>query len=567
MDVILNASATSCYASLDILLDLNSASATITNVATFIPSFTYTSQSSSSGTLSTDPNVFTNNLANGTIATITFTLSTGQCIEPQITGTSGFDCSFSPCEPATFLPSPVYCPGPLYVAGGVRPRVPGLSGYDMPDVTVRADVTGSPFSYSTVASYAGNPPYSPFAIALPPNTAGLEVTTYVDPNLGGSIIPDDCGVYVDADDVVLLQYFILGTPGVGELNAAQKLATDANNSGFASSYDAILIRRAYFGYNSPDFKNFYYSVIYPTVEDLYLINQEDALDNSFSYTGSHVSPSLVLSPTNIGFAAVKIGDVDQNCPFDEYDSLQEGHSSEEKSSTVTTLSINIPDPAAIIPGKEFSVPIHMADYDPFSVLSFQLEVASGFKIIGLDNGILNVNSEENNKLASDGSSFSIFTLPSDRLTKSADLSSDPLLSVRLIASENANLKGKIFSLHPFNLDRYAVFSENRADVSNLVLFPIIGEREFDELHAKDQSVWPNPFINSLTLSWPEAEQGKGRITIINQLGQTVMQKSLSIRGRQLQLNGATVTSMHPGAYLFKLTLPSGTSHTYRVVKQ
>ncbi len=269
----------------------------------------------------------------GSLASVTFTLPPGKCMQPIISSVSGTDCTATECMDFTIVSSTVFCNGSSLSFTG-KIRASGMANppnSELPGITVRLKILGDPTEYVGTSSYAN--PSNPYIVTGIPTTQSEAIARlFVDLEASDELFDFGCGV--NQTDVNMLDDFLNGIPG-SELTYAQLVAADIDRSGKIDMYDLNLlddyvnnsvplpVTPLIYGNNSPP-DSYGRSVVYITTLDYFnhptgATFSEDALMYGYYFWGYFSQPTnFGNSPTSqLDFGAIKTGDINGDC--DLYD--------------------------------------------------------------------------------------------------------------------------------------------------------------------------------------------------------------------------------------------------------
>ena len=487
------------------------------------------------------------NIPVGALATITFTLTSGNCATPMIEFAQGRDCSGILCDAVMPAFSSPICNGQLFVSGTIDGGFGPIG--DLPDIFVRL-IIGGDYNQTLIADFGSvsNPTDNYYIFSpLLPIYSNLTATAYVDQGLTGDIVPSLCGVSVL--DIILMQRFLLG---IQNLSASEKIAADLNNSGTVSTLDILEVQKGILGIADIP------SVVYPTAESVDALGAPSG-NSSSVYSTDYVYTPLAFSRPKTDFVAIKMGDLNNTCDLTS-GMLQSNIGVEEKSSIEdVVITVDLPQ-STVSRGEEITVSIMADRFDPQFVLSLGLAMDPSVSIVGIESDQVTMDAEENYVISPDLSSLMLVVNPVTRF-KASDKGS--LFKLRLRANSEVNLDEFIVTIHDDFESSYTPIVKGEIRTHAVKLAYTKPQSDFD---AATFAVAPNPFTTSFMLSWGEEEKGVARIEVINNLGQAIFSMEQEINGRQLTVNDPSLARMAPGSYIVRLKLPSGETVVKTVVK-
>ena len=327
INVLISANTVSCFSDYELVVDLGpNVTGPVTSVAAGV-----NLTASTVGTVIslTESNATASLPANGTLATITFLLPPGQCVQPLITTATGTNCLNVSCSAFTTPPAAVVCNGStLSLSGKIRSTgAANPPNSELPGITVKLEITGNPTSYTAVSSYAN--PGNPYAVTgIPTSESESVAKLYVDQVATGELVDYNCGV--DDSDLPLLEKFLDGIPGA-ELTYFQLVAADIDRDGKVTQTDLTALQHIVdndeappYPYGGPGPADYNKAVVYVTKLDVAnhplgaTFSQDASMYGYYFWGYFSSSTNFGNSPTTmLDFAAIKIGDINGDC--DLYD--------------------------------------------------------------------------------------------------------------------------------------------------------------------------------------------------------------------------------------------------------
>ncbi|MEM6396386.1 MAG: T9SS type A sorting domain-containing protein [Bacteroidota bacterium] len=479
----------------------------------------------------------------GVVATVFFSLATGDCQIYQIVNAGAFIGPFTPCEGFPVAPESGICNGDPEISGEVNP-VRFIDTVNTFDNALVRDT--SLIDYSTLTDSLNE-----YTLEVGSNTVNQTHTVFVDE-------PDyteyDCGV--TTLDRFIVRRHILGIESFEF--GWQKVAADLNNDAEINVIDIVQMRRTVLGIGFPDASGRPWD--YPTLQDVFDIEMAGLDTDSVLFDGFYRIDPLGMTQISKDFTAVKIGDINADCDYIAGFGLITDMDSLLSSSGYTLQSVDLEiDNTTASQDEIINIPIKASQLNKDIVLSLGLEFDPLYlDFLSIDSDSLILTSDMYAYDAATGQLIIHYDAPLSANNSPASLSNVEVFNIELKAKQNIEDLSAHISLHENKVDNLFFISNvrNKYFAINLKWNTGSGKRAITSNSYEvfsDARIFPNPFTNQIFVDYQSENHSQLVINLIDISGRSVTEESFIVYKGSNRLTFDVDAALSMGTYLLKLT--------------